>query len=212
MIVMYEKSPPDPRLQRIKCILLPESWPKSSSGGGDASASQRRGLQVLSPAEQELRDRAEAERTSQTAESMRRHQEAQARRQRAETLAKSLHQVIESKNGCSIETEFDELLQLDEALAFNLLFPLVGGGFLIPIQSLLSRNADRCCDDLDKDGRNTLHAAAASNALLVAEALLRKSKQIVKFLNLKVRRNTPAQHFQTCPIFSNLPNNIKPAQ
>jgi hypothetical protein len=195
MIVMYDKSPPDARLQRIKCILLPESWPKSSSSGGAASASQPRGLQVLSPEEQEMRDRAEAERTRQFAESMRLQQEAQARKLRGESLAKSLHQVIESKNGRSIQTEFDELLQVDEALAFNLLFPLVGGGFVGPIQSLLRRNADRCCEELDKDGRSTLHAAAASNAIHVAQALHDASKQKFMFLNLKVRR-------QTCSIFS----------
>jgi hypothetical protein len=187
MIVMYEKSPPDARLQRIKCVLLPEDWAQSSGGGG--SASQPRGLpQNLSPAEQLQKDRAEAERTRQIAESMKQQQEEQTRRQRAESLVKSLQQAIASQNGRPFQSEFDELLQLNEALAFNLLFPLVGGSCLIPIQSLLSRNTDRCCDELDKDGRNTLHEAASRNAVHVAQALHHGSKQKFKFLNLKVKR------------------------
>lgn len=204
MMIMYEKSPPDTRLQRVTCIMLPEEWAQSSGGAAAASASQPRGLpQNLSAAEQQQKEKAEAERTRKIAESMKQQAEEQMRRQRAESLVKHFQQVIASKQGPPSPRAFEELLQLNDALAFSLLFPLVGAGLLTEIQSLLARNSDRCCDELDKDGRNTLHEAASQNMTRVAQALHDASKQKFKFLNLKVKRQQMVQAI-ACDMRENL--------
>lgn len=183
MQVLYDKSPADPRLQRIQCILLPEQWPQSSG-----AAAHSKGLpQNLSAAQQQEQDKADSERARQIAELMKREQEEHKRTQRAQSLVESLHQSIAAQNRISIPTEFDELLHLNGPLAFSLLFPLAGLGCVNQIELLLRLNADQCCNTLDKDGRNALHEAASKNAVQVAQALHRSSKQRVNFLNLKVK-------------------------
>jgi hypothetical protein len=189
-MVTYDASPADAKMQRIKCIILPENWPKSVGGGASASAA-RSILHIPSPAEQQQKERDDAARSKREAESLQQQAEEHERKHRAEHLVKSLRQRIASReqHALQFQSDFNELLKLNEALAFTLLFPLVGGGHLTAIQSLLSRNPDRCCDELDADGRNTLHEAAAKNSCGVAKALHQGSKQKVKFFNLKVKHS-----------------------
>jgi ankyrin repeat protein len=101
-----------------------------------------------------------------------------------------LHHSIASLNRSAIQAEFDELFKLNDHLAFGILFPLVGAGCIHQVELLLRRNSVQCCEKLDKDGRNALHEAASRNAVEVAEALHRASKDKINFLNLKVTNST----------------------
>jgi hypothetical protein len=189
MGVIYDKKPADTRLQRIQCILLKEGWPRSSVSG---AASPPTGLpQNRSAAQQQVQDKADAERAKQEAEELLHKQEEHRRKQRAQSLLQSLQHSISSQNRSAIQSEFDELFQLSGYSAFSILFPLVGVGCLRPIELLLQQNADQCCEKLDKDGRNALHEAASKNAVEVAEALHRASKQKFNFVNLKVTKTNP---------------------
>jgi hypothetical protein len=194
MGVIFDKKPADTRLQRVQCILLKEGWPRSS---GPGAASQSTGLpQNLNASQQQERDKADAERAKQAAEELRVKQEELRRLQRAQSLVQSLQHSIASSNGSAIQAEFDELFELNSHLALGILFPLVGADCLRAVELLLQHHADQCCEKLDKDGRNVLHEAAAKNAVAVAEALHRASKQKLNFVNLKVtNRISPHNNF-----------------
>jgi hypothetical protein len=185
MMVVYDKAPADIRLQRVQCVLLPENWAQTSGVSG--SVLQPLGLpQNMSPAQQQDKDKADSERAMQIAKSLIREQEAHQRNQRSQFLLKSLRQEIADRNSPAIQCQFDELLQLHADSAFSLLFSLVGGDCLSQVQSLINLSADRCCDQLDSDGRNALHVAACTNAINVAQALYVAAKQKFMFFNLKV--------------------------
>lgn len=193
MGVIYDKKPTETRLQRLQCILLTEGWTGSSGSG---SASQPTGLpQNLSAAQQQERDKADAERAKRTAELLLQEQEEHRRKQRAQSLMQSLQHSLASQSRPAIQAEFDELFQLNSYFAFNILFPLVGAGCLRPVELLLYHNADQCCEKLDKDGRNALHEAASKNVVEIAEALHRASKQKVNFVNLKVIKCYQSHNF-----------------
>lgn len=195
MVVIYDKVPADTKLQRIQCILLPQDWPKTVG----ASASQQKGLLThkVSEEEQQKRNEADIERAKQKAESLRREREQHSLTQRAQTLELSLLRSISQKEG-NLQPQFAELLQLNPSGAFSLLFPLAGAGCVDQINLLLDRNADACCDTLDKDGRNALHEAASSNAVAVARALIQRCPPKLKFnfLNLKVTQSV--SYFNYC--------------
>jgi hypothetical protein len=194
MVVIYDKIPADTKLQRIQCIILPQDWPKTAG----ASAIQQKGLLThkISEEEQQKRDKADIERAKQQADSLRREQEEHSLRQRAQALELSLQRSISQKEG-NLQ-QFEELLELNPSGAFSLLFPLAGAGCVDQINLLLDRNADACCDTLDKDGRNALHEAASSNAVTVARALIQRCPPKLKFnfLNLKVSQTV--SYFNYC--------------
>jgi hypothetical protein len=188
MGIIYDKKPADRRLQRIQCILLKEGWAGSS---GSVAASQPTGLRLnLSPAEQEEQDKIARERMEREAAKIIQIEEEKKRKERAQFLVQSLHHSIASLNRSAIQAEFDELFKLNDHLAFGILFPLVGAGCIHQVELLLRRNSVQCCEKLDKDGRNALHEAASRNAVEVAEALHRASKDKINFLNLKVTNST----------------------